>query len=351
MLFVTTLLLIIAVPMEALAVTDIQCEINVFLLNDVSKIENCVLKTKSRNFEVRTFDKKTMHKIMSINGSNSDKCKAIFESIGIKYIENSYKQQEIIENLNDINYIISNTSYIKICEDGTQTVLSENQCLNEVAELSENSNNYNSRKTLSSTIYDYADPKTSNNGYMKTTVGYFYQGNGYFLIVSQWEWLKEPACRYKDAFSLYAIGMLWNNVGTKSYEKVIYYTRESSGMGKENIVESTIEDPTIDQSGVYYTWNLPNYAVSSDDTIRTYDLMCQMWATARVTDYDDFTQELAVYTAYVHKKVAISGSYSISAASKGVKLGLSSSLGISSQTYDHYFKWDYIVPARQAGEA
>lgn len=47
MLFVTTLLIIIALPMEALAVTDKQCEINVLLLKDISEIVNCVFKTKS----------------------------------------------------------------------------------------------------------------------------------------------------------------------------------------------------------------------------------------------------------------------------------------------------------------
>lgn len=345
---IVSMLLIMLIPMEALAATDFQHEKNIFLLDDISEIGSCVLRTNTSYKETSVLDNKTMSKILSLDGSNVDKCEEIFENIGIKYIEGSSKQQEIVQNLDNIKRITSSASYVKICEDGTQVLLSEKQCLDEISKTNEiNDNNGISRSSI---ISDNAEPKTSDNGYMKMVVGYFYKGNGYFTIASQWEWLKEPTCRFKDAFSLFTTEMIWNNTGTKSYERVIYYTRESNGLGKEDVVESSSEDPVIESSGVYYTWNLPNDAISSDDVVRNYDFMCQMWATARVQDYDDYTQYLDIYTTYIHKKVALIDSYSIAYNRKGVSLSLSGVSQIVKQTYTHYFGWNYIDPAREAGE-
>lgn len=162
---IISMLLIMLIPMETLAATDFQHEKNIFLLDGISKIESCILKTNTSYKETSVLDNKTMSRIISLDGSNVDKCEEIFENIGIKYIEGSYKQQEIAQNLDNIKRITSSASYVKVCEDGTQVLLSEKQCFDEISKINDvGDNNGISRSSI---ISDNAKSKTSDNGYMK----------------------------------------------------------------------------------------------------------------------------------------------------------------------------------------
>lgn len=297
-----------------------------------------------------------MKKINDIKADKKTIGAELFNNLGIEYREESIMQQYVIDNLNNIKNISVNTSYTKVGDDGTVTFMDKDTCLNEIAELTAESSSVatTSSGPAITDIYD-SESKPSDNGYMESTIAYFYNGNGYYTIAGEWKWLKQPAITRKDAFSLFSNYLVWANSGGKNYEKVTsyhsYQTQNGQVIQNKTITNTTQSDPKIQQDGVFYTWNLPTSTSTSTFSSVYTNYMCQLWAYARVHNYDDFTQQLSVYSRYVHKKTSLSSSYSIATAVKGVKISISESSSLSpAKAYPHYFAWDYADDARANGE-
>lgn len=345
-------MLVMSIPLQAVAVNEIKYNFSVASIDDVSDIHKCVLVDTIGKYEVRKVSSFAMQKINSIEDDKETIIAELFNNIGISFFEESSMQQHLTEDLDAIKNISVNTCYTKIDKNGTITFMDKDTCLNEIAELNRGKT---SNVTRGSGIISDGNEDTSDNGYMKSAIAYFYNGNGYYILVGQWEWLIEPAITRKDAFSLYSTNMIWGNSGENNYEKVTsyhsYMTQNGQVIQNKKITNSTQADPSIESDGVFYTWNLPTSSSSASHANVYTDYMCQLWATARVEDYDDYTQQLSVYSRYVHKKVSLAVTYALSAAKKGVAIGASgSSSTAESKAYPHYFSWDYKDDAIANGE-
>lgn len=325
--------LALLLPVQTLAADSVVYQMNVAFMDDISDLSKCIIIEADSLNETKRIDTQTMNRIKSLKGTNKEKALEIFNNMEIQFIEESLTQKQIIDNLNSIKTVSTSTSYLKISEDGTQTPITKEKCISDIKKL-----NQAEEAKRSSLIYDGSELPESTNGYMRLSIVYFYEGNGYFIVVGEFEWLREPLNRWTDAFSLYSPYMAWDNYGTNSFEKVTRYITSSGNI----VSDSSKADPEIENSGAFYTWNLPGLA--------NRDLLCQIWATLRVQDYDDYTQQLTVFSRYAHKKISLDTSFSISTDGKGVDLGVSFAVGIQVDYYRHHFSWDYYIPALQAGE-
>lgn len=325
--------LALLLPIQALATDSVRHQMDIAFMNDISDLRKCIIIDADSLHETRKIDTQTMNRIKSLNGTNKEKTLEIFNNMEIYFTEKSLTQKRIIDNLHSVKSVVTNTSYLKISEDGTQTPITKEKCISDIEKL-----NQVEEANRSSLIYDGVELPESSNGYMRSSIGYFYEGNGYFTIVGEFEWLRKPLNRWTDAFSLYSPDMAWNNINTNSFEKVTRYITPSG----EIVPGSSKADPKVENSGAFYTWNLPSLVNDG--------LLCQIWATLRVQNYDDYTQQLTVFSRYAHKKISLDTSFSISTDGKGVDLGVSFAVGIQVDYYPHYFSWDYYIPAFQAGE-
>lgn len=323
------------VPIQTLATDSVNRQINVFLMDDVTDLSKCVFSVQSGLSEIKTIDTPTMNKIKSLDASVEEKTVEIFENIGITYSVNNQSHIGIIEDFNNIKSVSSSTSYVKISENGTQTVMSKENCLKEVNKIKQDNT------AARSTIISDGNYKTGE--YMRLAIVYFYSGNGYFTLVGEFEWLTAPFNRWTDAFSLYSPQMNWENINTDSFAMYTQYNNRND----EIIDDWSYEDPEVESDGAFYEWNIPGLHLTKNKDAK---LLCQIWATLRVQDYDDYTQSLTIYSRYAHKKISLNASFSISPDENGVDLGADILPAMQVDYYSHYFTWDYAVPARQAGE-
>lgn len=339
-IFLLAIVMSMTIPIQVLAYDEVLHEFPVLTLNSVYEIQKCVQIQKTGLSEIKSIDKRTMMKINGINADEKEKAMAIFDSLGIVFVNDSAQQKSIANNIENIQHIETSTVYSKVDANGQQIYISEEECMEKIKEY--NSNTITNAKTKSKPS-DYIE---DDEGYVRKTIAYFYLGgNGKFSLLGQWEWLTTPICRFKDAFSLYTTDLRWENKNKGAYEKIVSYKTSLYQSNGEQIVnieaESTQEDPTISEDGVFYEWDLPNDSSGINSSLTHSDFICQIWGTAYVQDYDDYTQELCVYTRYVHKKLSIASSYSISPDKKGVKLNSLLSISTTQTAYAFHFTWDY----------
>ena len=347
-----TLILVVSMHLEIAAVDSMSHKLKIVSMDDISDIKKCVLTENVGLNEIKKIDTSTLNKINTLDVSNKEKVKEIFCNLGITFIDESSKQQYIVDNINNIKSITSNISYLKVAPDGTQTLIDKNTCLAEAKRAQLKENLSYSSYGMSRNVVGGGSEDNDTYTYMRLAIGYLYLGNGIYELVGEWEWLNEPVCRFEDAFSLYALGLFWAPKNINAYEKVTRYQMRITTNGvvqfDQPVYDSSTADPTIDEDGIFYTWSLPNTTISAAQTVRCTDFMCQIWAGAMVVDFDDYTQLLALHSRYVHKKLAIFSSYSIVPEEYGVDLSFT--LGIQKDIFKHYHPWNYYNDARNAGE-
>ncbi len=338
------------IPMQALASNEVIHEIHVLQTNDISDIIKCV-QTKSNGLsEQLSLDSKSIDKINKLEFTNLEKTKEIFKSLGVSYSEKSKKQQEISNNLNNTYSIVNTISYLKINSEGKSICISKQQCLNEITESKQIIDTTSSK---SSSLIMAGSNSGDKYDYMSLSIIAIYQGNGYYTLGCEYEWLVPPVNRLKDAFSLYSDQFAWESPNEDAYEKVIHYMQETV-QENGNVVtvtpidHATIEDPEIDGDGFFFTWDLPNQIYDDLITITTYNLRAQLWTTARLKYYGLYQQQILVYSAYVHNLIQLTPSYSISSNSfPGVIGGF---LSVGTKRYTSPCDWDYYNHTVSAGE-
>lgn len=346
-------------PVQTISVSDnIAHKLSVLSLNEISDIEKCILTKNVGLSEIKTVDDLTLKTINKLDESNEEKVQEIFDSVGIAYVEESKMQKEIIESLDTITNISVSTRYMKVDENGTQTVMSKEDCFSElqalettdtVVGLSAN----NSIQTRSSVSAGAAESAIDDYGYMQSDIAYIYAGSGEYLIVGQWQWLKTPLTRLEDGFSVCSPNMTFAGKSTNSYEKITSYrlkTYANDVLQIDRTEKNTSQkDPKIhdENIAVYYTWDLPNDANSLSNSVDCSEFMCQLWATATVTDFDDYTQMLSITSRYIHKKLTTSAEFGFSVTGG---LILDVTLGIAKKDYDHSFVWNYLTDVEALNE-
>lgn len=342
---ILTLTLLFSLSSQVMAMD----ELKYLSVKSLSDIDKCVIAKTDEFNEIKTIESAGLKRITSMtNVTNEEKVAAIFEQMGITYTEQSQKQKEIVDNLDSISAVTSKTSYVKISEDGTQKVVSKEEYLSKKEKI------VSPKMSAQKAINIVTDGYEETDGYMKIAIMYIYNGNGNYLIGSEWSWKYDPAFRRTDAFSLYSTMLTFNEKGTKSYEKVIgYRVRVIQNLvtkSSKNVTKSDQSDPKITSSGAYYTWNLPNTVVAGTESVNYDNLMCQMWANVRVQSYGNHKQQLSVYSTYLHNTIDVVGSFSMSATAHGVTVTPSVSLKLGYREYNGYFSWNYESDVKAYGK-
>ena len=273
--------------------------------------------------------------------SKTDMYKEIYQELG-------YSNEEIDKiGIEEINLIMESSiaitvtqQYLSIDEDGNQVVLSKEECLaaaNAVnakreSELQKRflqvqSNQFSGQEEASVTEGTVTDGNDDNdawaiddtNGYIKITTRSDYINpstvngqQGWYNFSATYEWLAAPSQAYTDAFSIYAAGCAWSAGSTDIYSKMSYnyydldvYNGETEENYGYNEQERYTQDRTVQSTGVYYTYSVPESYSYLDVYIGLYfshqisNLTYYIRAKARVSNYT-VPQSFNVYSRYEH---------------------------------------------------
>lgn len=322
------------------------------IVNAEPVIDNYISKNTFGLSEVFTVDSNAIAKLKRINSlSTGEKCTQLLSAFGLRVYPYSMKYKELVDQFDRIHSITVNVQYIKIDGTGRQTILSKDDCLNEV-KIVENSSKPYERATTSSLSYHESSPKTSSNGYMRQIICSIYNSSpqGTYTIIGESLWLIAPLVRMTDAVSLSSTSVFtWSNANTDSYMFITQYDETydwlNSGTSSTNTIQNINEgdpDGISSSSGVYYVWDLPETYATSVYRRSYSNLVCQIWATCRVTNYTNPNQVLNINLRYAHVQIAISGTVSFGwSVPGGVTLGGGIVFAFQRKYYDHYFSWDY----------
>ena len=265
-----------------------------------------------------------------------DLCAAILIALGLG--ENTVERlsrSEILSMFADNIEITVEIRYVKVSEDGTETILSREECLGQAAIVESQRMEYIESK-ISSFMSGYAESSDSeggsrgsiNDGYDISSDSYveiisistyidpttMAGENGWYDFKGIFNWLSTPSDRYTDALSLYASGFIWS---TNALDYRSTFTRTLLLVSNVRIPPITTTTTTIPKSGtervmqsggVYFSWDLPKdfqYLDFDGLILLQYkDFSFTIDGRARVTNYNS-GYAFNLHTRYIHLKDSI----------------------------------------------
>lgn len=237
--------------------------------------------------------------------------------------------------------------YMKANEDGTTSIVKEEECLAAV-EAQENG------VAATSSSNDGWGNWTSSDGYLRMTISSVYIDpssmngqKGWYYFHTWYEWLIVPTYRLTDAMSIAVPDCSWDtlNAAGAYYSSMYYQATDTNGNSATfNATPKTTDDLTISpNTGVYYNWKMPENGSNTITYIQFY-----IRARGRIT-HPDQTIAVAAYISYSHTYPWISLNPSLEAtfgwdldgAVAGVYLTLTSGVGLRSNDYSYNILFEY----------
>ena len=234
--------------------------------------------------------------------------------------------------------------YMKANEDGTTSVISEEDCLSAM-EAQQNAS------ATASGDNDGWGNWTSSDGYLRMTVSSVYIDpssmngqKGWYYFHTWYEWLIMPKQRKTDAMSIAVPACTWDTLNaTDAYSSSKYYTAidPNGNQVTSEIARKTLQDLTVASSGVYYTWKLDENHYH--DGVAVYKLtytQIYIRARARITQYNISTA-VGTYLRYVHTYSALDITPSFGWNLVTGEIGVSLNTQFASHSNDYYFNLIY----------
>ena len=307
-------------------------------------------KTIRDNSEIVVFDNQSlnlMSKRMRIV-SDQEKFSKVMEECNISNAARLDIVKNLANNFDAVSGVSSSTEYVKVDKNGNQTVMNKADCLKAVAE---SKNNTTSGYTV------------SDNGYMQIAtviiqVSKDYQQQGRCVFLSGAEWLKEPAMRVRDAYSIGSRFVIWDSKDSGSYEALLCYdktTHNYSGIPsvKTESKDETFDKPSkvLDVEGFFFELPLPGDIISLPDSngnkvgsdIFYSNITCTIGGWGRVNLFT-LPQQISVTSRYVHMQLALDIGFSFEwAIGSGIPGVVATGvLSFAEKAYDHYMSFEYF---------
>lgn len=218
--------------------------------------------------------------------------------------------------------------YMKANEDGTTSVISEEECLAAVEAQQD---------AIATGGNDGWGNWTSSDGYMRMTISAVYIDpasmngqKGWYYFHTWYEWLFRPKNRLTDAISIAAPECSWD---TTNADNAFYSSRSCRTTANNYHNQSkTTEDLVVEKNGAYYSWIMP-----SDWVFEPYEYIQYYFrARARITYPDYSTVSVNVYSKYVHTYPWFSLGIDISFGwgnSSGIGVSLSPNVDVRDNSY------------------
>lgn len=229
--------------------------------------------------------------------------------------------------------------YMKANEDGTTSVISEEDCLSAM-EAQQNA------IATASGDNDGWGNWTSSDGYLRMTVSSVYIDpssmngqKGWYYFHTWYEWLIVPTYRLTDAMSIAAPSCTWDtlNANNAYYSSAYYLAKDVNGnTGTFNEPVKTTQDLTVASEGIYYEWQMP---IDGGNTV-TY-IQFYVRARARITDFSS-SKQVGVYIKYVHTYPILTSNPSFEWSSTGdIGVSLNFNLQVASNNYFFNISHEY----------
>ena len=285
-------------------------------------------ETVENNIHRASIDSSSISKVRELIATDEcgalDLCRDVLIALGLseQTIE-SLTDAEILSKFTDYLEMTVEVKHIRVGEDGMETILSEEECLEQAAIAEAQRMEYiESRINLfmnqdiegrdssggsRGSINDGYDVKT--DAYMRITTESNYivhtligGEKGWYDFIGTFEWLSTPSARQVDALSLYADGFLWSQ-NASDYQSFMNYKKLFITLNGEFNQEVSIDKSgayrEMRTGGVFFDWELPD-----DDTnfglyaIFCYDFSFSIEGRARVASYHSGCT-FKLYTRYI----------------------------------------------------
>lgn len=288
------------------------------------------------------------------SSDSETKLKEIFSAMSFQLNNAQFAQVQKVVALSDIGNIRVNTAYVKVDENGQQTLVSEQEAMKEARSESLRLARGITEPALSPAAQLAAEgghsgtPVTSPDGYMKMQIAVIYTPNyhgtgttiGRYVVLGSCQWLKYIVTRAVDAIALMAKNFSWDNIGYNSYALLATYNRYEYLSGQLQSITPVTESKDESQAmtsvtqGVFFEYNLPNNAYMIGTSYQYSDFAFLITGIGSVDEHHNPDKEITVGFQYVHARNALS-------ISPTYTFGTGLSLDVSGLNIPEYYSTAY----------